>query len=671
MTELNDATINGRYEEIRKLTDIYYAVKGNGKWGVFNGNTATLVIPCEYDRVMFDGGYVLLNKDGLWGAKTILQQDGGENLCNNILSVNIPTRYKEIKVLDSTQQLFGVKLEHLRYDDSKIDTYTIVDHNGNVYGDMSKLPYFDKQCEIFDGNLDMILASRKGELGFVSSRGFVTVPFQYDYVQRRDDGLFNVRKGDSWGVLSIHGKEVVSVKYSCEIPLNFADEIVQNAATGRYGILSKDGSEKVPSIYEHLMTDDDFIYFGYNGDEYGGNFFSKIDHAKWGVMEKNGNVLIPPCYDCYVLRDGYILAGRDGSMLHKEWSSFGSAYSGVYDLYTYSGELIFGGFSKFDYDAKNGVYIFLLGGEWEYYTEYEDYIERDITYYKFEPGIGLWLYLDKDLKSIIRRPNGSRVQFRKGVKCNIETQRHDNRITHVINLPIDIMSKGYYKVQGNNIIIADSNNDGFRKYAAIDIITGKQSPFYEKVEFVGDSMFFFSQDGKVGMRNYEDVVWDARYMFITMPINGYCFTAREIDNNYSCLELRSIYNDSYYIAIENIETSELIEEATFGSLKIEYDDTEMGLRQIILSNRRYFFDDAFIEKISKKSHNKIDIIRRMFSNISWFASDYRMSEDYHTVEHYDSYLEDDYKRDTWDAMTDGMYGDMPDDFDGDYSFLGR
>lgn len=30
----------------------------------------------------------------------------------------------------------------------------------------------------------------------------------------------------------------------------------------------------------------------------------------------------------------------------------------------------------------------------------------------------------------------------------------------------------------------------------------------------------------------------------------------------------------------------------------------------------------------------------------------------------------DYKRDTWDALTDGQYGDMPDDFDGDYSFLG-
>lgn len=41
----------------------------------------------------------------------------------------------------------------------------------------------------------------------------------------------------------------------------------------------------------------------------------------------------------------------------------------------------------------------------------------------------------------------------------------------------------------------------------------------------------------------------------------------------------------------------------------------------------------------------------------------------------DYYLDNEIDRqdsmeDTWDAMTDGQYGDMPEDFDGDYSFLG-
>ena len=46
----------------------------------------------------------------------------------------------------------------------------------------------------------------------------------------------------------------------------------------------------------------------------------------------------------------------------------------------------------------------------------------------------------------------------------------------------------------------------------------------------------------------------------------------------------------------------------------------------------------------------------------------RYQRDYY--DNYNDYDDHDYSRDTWDAMTDGMYGDMPDGFDGDYSFLG-
>lgn len=49
----------------------------------------------------------------------------------------------------------------------------------------------------------------------------------------------------------------------------------------------------------------------------------------------------------------------------------------------------------------------------------------------------------------------------------------------------------------------------------------------------------------------------------------------------------------------------------------------------------------------------------------------QINRDYSYDQDYDSYEEPDYAQDTWDAMTDGMYGDMPDGFDGDYDFLGR
>ena len=49
----------------------------------------------------------------------------------------------------------------------------------------------------------------------------------------------------------------------------------------------------------------------------------------------------------------------------------------------------------------------------------------------------------------------------------------------------------------------------------------------------------------------------------------------------------------------------------------------------------------------------------------------QINRDYSYDQDYDYYEEPDYAQDTWDAMTDGMYGDMPDGFDGDYDFLGR
>ena len=37
---------------------------------------------------------------------------------------------------------------------------------------------------------------------------------------------------------------------------------------------------------------------------------------------------------------------------------------------------------------------------------------------------------------------------------------------------------------------------------------------------------------------------------------------------------------------------------------------------------------------------------------------------------YDDYNSNDFMRDAWDAMTDGVYGDMPEGFKGDFEFLG-
>ena len=48
-----------------------------------------------------------------------------------------------------------------------------------------------------------------------------------------------------------------------------------------------------------------------------------------------------------------------------------------------------------------------------------------------------------------------------------------------------------------------------------------------------------------------------------------------------------------------------------------------------------------------------------------------VEKDYYDNTPYDNYDDgNDWEEEAWYAMTDGMYGDMPENFDGDYDFLG-
>ena len=80
-------------------------------------------------------------------------------------------------------------------------------------------------------------------------------------------------------------------------------------------------------------------------------------------------------------------------------------------------------------------------------------------------------------------------------------------------------------------------------------------------------------------------------------------------------------------------------------------------------------------------NNRIDVSRIILSNIAInkriynelekaFESQERIKEEDDSWPDYEPDYND-YERDTWNAMTDGQYGDMPEGFDGDYDFTGH
>lgn len=556
------------------------------------------------------------------------------------------------------------------------------DDNGNIVVQ----PIYDA-VEIIQ---QIIRVTKNNKVGAIDFEGAVIIPIVFDEISMREDGFFDIRFQDNWGVLDKSGKQIVDLKYSHKIPLQWAGEIVQNNLTGLFGILGEDGSEKVPSIYEHLQIDHDLIFFGYNGEdgsEYSAwTFFSSVLNGVWGCMNKDGQIIIKAKYDCFKVKDGFILAGRNGEMLCHHERSDATDYSGVYDLYSLSGELIFGGFSNFQYVKDKKLFIFFLGGEWERYSKCVD--EWNSIYihdYLFNEGIGGWLFLDESLKTIKRNDNGQRYQFKKGSICKIDIRKEDHKKKFIFNIPLDSMADGFVKVQGDNIIIANSNNKNDRQFSSIQISTGNQIPFYDCLEVIENDFFLYKEEKKipavidnmnvyrirhyVGIRNYDRIILHAEYIFITHPVEGFYFTGEEINDNNSSVHLRSLYDEQLdIVAINSIDTEDLIKEIKFGWFKISLNNSAEDLKRITLPNRK-IFDTAFTDLISAKEsiagiYNRLS---QKKEDIYWFSYFYDLIPDIKDpIERYD---DNDYDRDRWDALTDGMYGDYP-GFDVDYDNMG-
>lgn len=680
---VNDGILaNSRFEEIHRLTNISFAVRNDDKWGVYRADVSYLIIECNYNRIIFEGGnVVLLQKDGLWGAKTlVLETDPDYKL---FYDVEIPTIYKEIEIIDSSELLYGVKRERKNYSGEINEEYTIIDNKGNLFKEMGKFINLDSQCKIFNSNTDRILTSNKDKKwGFISADGYVAIPFQYDEISLREDGFFDVCIDGQYGVIDISGKEVVSIKYSEVIPKEWTNAIVKNAKTHRFGVLAKDGSELVPSIYEYLMVQDGYIFFTHKRRDYGSyTFFCQNEYyaySDWGVIDFNGKVLINPRYICYKVQDGFLLAGRDGSMIRiSDYYEYETDYTGIYDLYSPTGELIFGGFSEFFYNKNNGVYIFFLGGNWSIYSDIDE-LGYESSGYTYERGNGLWLFLDKNLISIIKDENGNHISFNKGTRISkieiefppeerehierarkrinkgtiskIEIEKQEEKNVLKCNLPINIMAKGFRGIDDERIYIGNSNAHFSEYYfAAIDIATGQQTPIYYNLKFVSKNLFFFVDDEKVGLSDYNNVIIPAKFLFVTLPINGYFFAAEVIDKNYARLWLLSLLDESLQeIAIENAEIESLINETIYGRLLIRFENSSHKIEDIIVSKRN-LFDEAFVKKVSK---NESGNYCSRFEYIYWFSSDYRLEK------FEDGYGYNDYR---YDQDTDNSWRDAFED----------
>ena len=619
---------NCEFDDIQQITQICYVVKKGELYGVYRVDTKALVVPIEYESIRFYGGHtVLLCKDGLWGAKSLGLDS---NIFNILFKVSIPTTYSEIKILDDYQHFFGCKKKSSYSSDV---FFTIVRSNGEELEEISEL-----ECNSQFTYIDSMhfLTSIGGKLGFVNLQGQKVIPFKYDEIVAREDGRFDVRISDRWGILTVDGFEDVRIKYSSPLPPQFDKEIiVKDAESECFGLLAPDGSEMIPTIYEHLLGSEDngLFYFGCGGFEDEGHptFFSgEINGALWGVVTCNGKRVIDAKYLNFKIQSGFIVAGRDGHYFpdddNDDYNWYGSNFSGVYDLYNKEGELLIGGFREFEYDERNGVFIFFFGGEWKEYSAFDDdWNNIHITGYRFERGIDLWLILDKNLKTILRDKDGKPKQFEKGFLGKIDIKQENGSIKHVYNMPIELMAKGFSHVAINSIIINDSNSE-YHKSQAVDIAIGKKTKLYSKIEQVTENLFYFADGNYVGITNINSDVLIGDCLLITYPVNNYILIGKKgTEGNYSVL----LYNldnlkQPVAVAIQNISEDDLVHHAEGHWLKMVVDTSLSGLKALIVPNSR-FLENEFIDLVTTKEGT--DYKFGSHDNSYFFSNDWRFNHD--------------------------------------------
>ena len=201
---------------------------------------------------------------------------------------------------------------------------------------------------------------------------------------------------------------------------------------------------------------------------------------------------------------------------------------------------------------------------------------------------------------------------------------------------------------------------------------------YTKIKSIDDNLFFtyiHKEDSEgIGISSIENelIGCNEHYLLLTKPVFGYVFAVQKIDEeNYSVVLLNTRVSDYSKTAIKKIEYWTLSDLIKDGKLQLLGGDGETSTQCVIVRNKS-IFDASFIASVRVEERDT------PYNNKApyWFSVDFISFSDSDADD--GSYYDDgvyedpeDYERETWDAMTDGMYGDMPDGFDGDYSFLGR
>lgn len=291
------------YTEIERVTeisgdnDIYLVALKDGQAGLLKNQK--VVLEYEYEDISYN----------LYNDAFVVQRNGKQGVTNRKGEIIVPTEYDNI--------LFG----GIYINATKDGNLTILDMNGNKIDNteyVTKMPTQDKQHYIVS-NQDEIYK-------IIDLNGNIVVDKTYTYIEELNNNYYIVANNKKNGIIDLTGKSVVDLKYDNIFKLDNTSLLQANISKNNTVTLINENmkelvtmekaSVEVKDNYVKVFSGDETKYFDYSGNELtaqevfpDNKLYAKKINKKWGFVDKNGELKVQNEYDMVTEFNEYGFAG--------------------------------------------------------------------------------------------------------------------------------------------------------------------------------------------------------------------------------------------------------------------------------------------------------------------------------------------------------------------------
>lgn len=277
-----------QFEQVYQMTDRYYNVVKDGKWGVYDKTKKQLAIPFEYQDMDYcygcevEGDYLFVEKNGKWGVI---------DFKNKVL---LPFEYEH-------------QHRNMRSDEIVLCLYKNDEQLLINLHTKKEIPYRQYQEKHKNDPDTTFLAGgfmrveKQGKYGFANAAGKMVLPLIYDYIRYQGEPSpysndfpapwVAINKEGHWGVADTTGQIIIKPEYeSINIKNNSYFLVTRNK---KEFLLDKNGQRLLDQGFDHISVEEVTCSCATEKT----TFFKLENQGKYGILNPQTETFIAPQFD--------------------------------------------------------------------------------------------------------------------------------------------------------------------------------------------------------------------------------------------------------------------------------------------------------------------------------------------------------------------------------------